>query len=298
MTKRLVVTGGNGQLGKTISAIVDSGVLPTNLEVDVLDRATLDVSVRDAVTATLNDLRPDVIINGAAYTAVDKAEQEEDLAYAVNATGAANIAHWVAQNKAKLIHISTDFVFDGNNSRPYADDARAFPLGAYGRSKLAGEQLVQQILPAGSAIVRTSWLYSEHGHNFVKTMLRLMSEREEISVVKDQVGTPTSTHSLAALLLTMAQTQFQTGIFHWTDGGAISWHDFAMQIQQEALQQHLLNRKIPVKAISTAEYPTAARRPAYSVLDRHRTLSRFTCPNQNWEQQLSKVISALVRQAA
>lgn len=298
MTKRLVVTGGNGQLGKTISAISNSGVLPTNLQVHVLDRATLDISEQEAVNSRLDALQPDVIINGAAYTWVDKAEKEEDLAYAVNATGAANIAHWVAKNKARLIHISTDFVFDGNNSRPYADNAKAFPLSAYGRSKLAGEQLVHNILPMGSAIVRTSWLYSEHSSNFVKTMLRLMSEREEIGVVKDQIGSPTSTHSLAALLLTMAQTQFQSGIFHWTDGGAISWFDFALQIQQEGLQQKLLKKKIPIKAITTAEYPTSARRPAYSVLDRRRTQSRFTCPNQSWEQQLSSVISALVRQAA
>lgn len=299
MTKRLLVTGGNGQLGITISGISKSREHhPANLEVQVMDRADLDITQPEMVTKILDDLRPDVIINAAAYTQVDKAEAEESLAQAVNATGAANIARWVATNDARLIHLSTDFVFDGSNTRPYTENAKAIPVNAYGRSKLAGERLVREILPVGSAVVRTSWLYSEFGNNFVKTMLRLMSERDELAVVNDQIGSPTSTHSLAALLLIMAQTQFQSGIFHWTDGGAISWYDFALRIQQEALQQKLLSKQIPIKPISTAEYPTPARRPAYSVLDRRRTLSRFSCPNLTWEQQLAKVISNLSGKAA
>lgn len=293
MTKRLVVTGGTGQLGITIAGMCANKERPANLEVHVLDRQQLDITDPDSVNARLDALQPDVIINAAAYTQVDKAESEEALAHAVNATGAANVARWVAANDARLIHISTDFIFDGSNTRPYSENAKAIPLGAYGRSKLAGERLVLEILPFGSAIVRTSWLYSEHGNNFVRTMLRLMAERDQLGVVNDQIGSPTSTHSLAGLLLTMAQTQFQSGVFHWTDGGAISWYDFALQIQQEARQQKLLSKKIPVKAISTDEYPTPARRPAYSVLDRRRTQSRFTCPGESWEQQLSKVIAAL-----
>ncbi|MSR11214.1 MAG: dTDP-4-dehydrorhamnose reductase [Gammaproteobacteria bacterium] len=296
MTKSIVVTGSNGQFGATIANLCKAREHPANLEVQVLDRAALDITQPDIVNKVLDELQPDVIINAAAYTQVDKAEAEEAEAHAVNATGAANVARWVAANKARLIHISTDFVFAGNNSRPYTESAEANPLGVYGRSKLAGERLLLEILPLGSAIVRTSWLYSEHGNNFVKTMLRLMAEREQVSVVNDQIGSPTSTHSLATLLLTMAQTQFQRGIFHWTDGGAISWYDFAVRIQQEALQHNLLSTQIPVKPISTAEYPTAARRPAYSVLDRRRTLSRFTCPGLTWEQQLRHVIVELARQ--
>jgi len=293
MARRVLVTGGNGQLGQTLSKLSEAKGQSAKLTINILDRAELDITDPAAIDTRLNDLRPDVIINAAAYTQVDKAETEEDKAYLVNATGAANLAQWVGDHDARLIHISTDFVFDGKNSRPYTEEAETFPLGAYGRSKLAGEQLLRERLPVGSAIIRTSWLYSEFGNNFVKTMLRLMSERDELGVVNDQIGSPTSTHSLAELLLNMAQTQFKSGIFHWTDGGAISWYDFARQIQKEALQQQLLSKAIPLRAISTADYPTPARRPAYSVLDRRRTLSQFSCSSLTWEAQLARVIAAL-----
>ena len=295
MARRLLVTGGNGQLGRTIAKLCEAKGQSAKLSITILDRAQLDITDKVATASVLDNLHPEVIINAAAYTQVDKAESEEDQAYAVNATGAANLAHWIANNNARLIHVSTDFVFNGASSRPYTEDAETAPLGAYGRSKLAGEQLVHDLLPVGSAIVRTSWLYSEFGNNFVKTMLRLMSERDQIGVVNDQIGSPTSTHSLAELLLNMAQTQFKSGIFHWTDGGAISWYDFALQIQREALHQHLLSKEIPVKAISTAEYPTPARRPAFSVLDRRRTLSKFSCSSLTWEAQLANVIAALAK---
>lgn len=297
MTIRLIVTGGNGQLGMTIADAVKARGNPANLELHVLDRNTLDITSPAAIEQTLNGLRPDVIINAAAYTQVDKAEAEEARAHAVNAEGAGNLCRWAAANDARVIHISTDFVFEGTHTRPYTESAKTIPLGAYGRSKLAGERQVREILPFSSAIVRTSWLYSEYGNNFVKTMLRLMGERDEIGVVNDQTGSPTSTHSLAELLLTMAQTQFQSGIFHWTDGGSITWYEFARQIQQEALSQGLLSSEIPIRAIGTADYPTPARRPAYSVLDRRRTLSRFSCPDQSWEQQLSRVVARLAQQA-
>lgn len=298
MAKRILVTGGGGQLGLTIANLMQARGSVANLDVQILSRAELDITDPASIDSVLKSLKPDVIINAAAYTQVDKAESEEALAHAINAEGAANLARWVAGRDTRFIHLSTDFIFDGEATRPYVENARANPLGAYGRSKLAGERLVREILPSGSAIVRTSWLYSEYGNNFVRTMLRLMKERDEIGVVKDQIGSPTSTHSLAELLLNMAKTQFQSGVFHWTDGGEISWHDFAQQIQFSALQHNLLSREIPIRAISTSEYPTPARRPAYSVLDRRRTLSRFTCPSLAWEQQLTKVISALARQAA
>ena len=295
MARRLLVTGGNGQLGRTIAQLCEAKGQSAKLSITILDRAQLDITDKVATASVLDNLHPEVIINAAAYTQVDKAESEEAQAYAVNATGAANLAHWVASKNARLIHVSTDFVFNGASSRPYTEEAETAPLGAYGRSKVAGEQLVRDILPVGSAIVRTSWLYSEYGNNFVKTMLRLMYERDQIGVVNDQIGSPTSTHSLAELLLNMAQTQFKSGIFHWTDGGAISWYDFALQIQREALHQHLLSKEIPVKAISTAEYPTPARRPAFSVLDRRRTLSKFSCSSLTWEAQLANVIAALAK---
>lgn len=294
MPRKLVVTGGNGQLGRTLSALCNAGRQPPVLDVVVLDRASLDITDPEAIASVLGEIAPDCVINGAAYTQVDRAETEVDQAFAVNATGAGNLARWVAAHKkCTLIHISTDFVFDGLADRPYPVDAATRPLGVYGRSKLAGEQQVRELLPISSAIVRTSWLYSEYGNNFVTTMLRLMAERDELGVVADQVGSPTSTHSLANLLLTMAHKQFQSGIFHWSDGHAISWYDFALEIQEQGLEQGLLQRRIPVRAITTADYPTPAQRPAYSVLDRRRTLSRFSCPLDSWQQQLRRVIGEL-----
>lgn len=297
MTQKLVVTGGEGQLGKTLDVLCNAGSQSAVLDVVVLDRLTLDITDPAAIAEILGEIGPDCIINAAAYTQVDKADSDSERAFAVNETGAANLASWVATNGGTLIHLSTDFVFDGKSRRPYLPDAPTAPLGVYGRSKLAGEQRVRALLPIKSAVIRTSWLYSEYGNNFVKTMLRLMSERDEIGVVNDQVGSPTSTHSLASLLLTMARRQFQSGLFHWTDGGSVSWYEFALQIQKEALQQGLLSRKIPVRAITTAEYPTPVRRPAYSVLDRRRTLSRFSCARTEWEHELRSVITELARQA-
>ncbi len=296
MPRKIVVTGGNGQLGKTLSALCEAGAKPAVLDVAVLDRQQLDITDSIAIASVLGSLKPECIINAAAYTQVDKAESDSERAFAINETGVANLASWVAANGGTLLHVSTDFVFDGKATRPYTADAAAMPVGIYGRSKLAGEQQLRRLLPINSAIVRTSWLYSEYGNNFVKTMLRLMSERDEIGVVNDQVGSPTSTHSLAALLLTMAHRQFQSGIFHWTDGGAVSWYEFALQIQREGLQQGLLTRKIPVRPLTTAEYPTPAGRPAYSVMDRRRTLSRFSCPRTSWEQELARVITGLKQQ--
>ena len=297
MPRKLVVTGGNGQLGQTFSVICNAGKQPPVLDVVVLDRHTLDITDPDAIDRVLGDIEPEYVINAAAYTQVDKAESETEQAFAVNVTGAANLASWVAAHKATMIHISTDFVFDGRSTRPYVDDDETAPLGAYGRSKLAGEMAVRELLPINSAIVRTSWLYSEYGTNFVKTMLRLMRERDSIGVVNDQTGSPTSTHSLASLLLTMVHKQFQSGIFHWTDGGSVTWYEFALQIQQEGLRQGLLEAKIPVLPITTAEYPTPARRPAYSVLDRRRTLSRFSCPKVSWQDQLKLVLQEIAGQS-
>ncbi|PCJ27811.1 MAG: dTDP-4-dehydrorhamnose reductase [SAR86 cluster bacterium] len=294
----MVLCGAAGQLGQTLQALWPASVLCQHFNLVALSREDLDICNKGDVRAKLSSLNCKLLINAAAYTAVDQAEEEQDNAFAINDTGVENLATWAAENHAWLIHISTDFVFDGNGSSPYLPDSETKPIGAYGRSKLAGEQQIQRLLPDSGVIIRTSWLYSEYGNNFVKTMLRLMKERPELKVVNDQIGSPSSTHSLAELIFAMICKAHDcgeqvSGIYHWSDGGNISWFDFALAIQKQALQQGLLSTQIPVQPITSNEYPTPAKRPAYSVLDRSLTLSTIDCSNLNWEQQLQIVINKI-----
>jgi dTDP-4-dehydrorhamnose reductase len=288
----IVVTGATGQLGQTLAQLWAESPLP-QYQLKVLNRSELDITKAEMTEAVLSELKPSVVINAAAYTQVDKAESDSESAALMNAQAVGTIANWVAANQARLIHISTDFVFDGTSKTPYAADQQTKPLGIYGASKLAGEQRIQAVANECSAIVRTSWLYSEHGNNFVKTMLRLMGEREQLSVVSDQVGSPSSTRGLADLIFAMIPHQGYQGIYHWTDGASISWFEFAQEIQDQALQEGLLSKAIPISRISTIDYPTPARRPAYSVLDRSRALAEFECPTKHWKTQLRLVIKEL-----
>lgn len=294
----IIVSGANGQLGRTLQALWPSSRLSESFNLTALSRDELDITSAKDVEAKLTALNANIIVNAAAYTAVDQAEQERDKAFAVNEQGVVNIASWAAENQAWLLHISTDFVFDGEADSPYKPESTATAVGAYGESKRAGELRLQQLLPVAGSIIRTSWLYSEYGNNFVKTMLRLMRERSELSVVNDQLGSPSSTHSLAAVIFAMIRnSQIQGeqagGIYHWSDGANISWFDFAREIQQLGLQYGLLDTEIPINPIASSEYPTPARRPAYSVLDRSRTFAEFDCPELDWKQQLAIVIQAI-----
>ena len=288
----IVVTGATGQLGQTLAQLWAESPLPQS-QLKVLSRSELDIAKAGMTDAVLSELKPSVVVNAAAYTQVDKAESDSESAALVNAQAVGSIARWVAANQAQLIHISTDFVFDGTSNTPYTPDQQTGPLGAYGSSKLAGEQQIQVLANERSAIVRTSWLYSEFGNNFVKTMLRLMDEKEQLSIVNDQIGSPSSTHGLAALIFAMILHQRYQGIYHWTDGASISWFEFAQEIQGQALKEGLLSKAIPISRISTIDYPTPARRPAYSVLDRSRALGEFECPTEDWKVQLSLVIKEL-----
>lgn len=297
----LVVIGAGGQLGKTLQALWPSSQLSQYFNLIPLSREQLDIRSSKAVEAKLSALDANLIINAAAYTAVDQAEQDRENAFASNEQGAANIASWAATNEAWLIHISTDFVFDGEAVSPYEPASEPSPIGVYGESKLAGEVKVQQLLPNAGTIIRTSWLYSEFGNNFVKTMLRLMKERSELSVVDDQIGSPSSTHSLAAVIFAMIRKAHSceeqgSGLYHWSDGARISWFDFAQAIQQQGLQYGLLTTEIPIRPIASSEYPTPARRPTYSVLDRSKTLAEFDCPDLDWKQQLAVVIQAIANE--
>jgi dTDP-4-dehydrorhamnose reductase len=288
----ILVTGASGQLGQTLARLWERSHIP-QYQFSALPRTQLDIGKPDLAAAVLSELQPTVIVNTGAYTQVDKAESEGDAAYLINEAGTATLASWAAQNEAQLLHISTDFVFDGSSTSPYLPNSQTSPLGVYGASKLAGEKALLAADDGNGAIIRTSWLYSEYGNNFVKTMLRLMGERDAVSVVDDQIGSPTSSHSLAQLIFAMIQKRDYRGIYHWTDGGSMSWFEFAQQIQSQALQAGILSKAIPITPIATSEYPTPAQRPAYSVLDRSRALEDFECPGLDWKQQLADVIAEL-----
>jgi len=288
----IVVTGATGQLGQTLSRLWSESPLP-QYQFKALDRSELDLSQADSAIAVLTELKPSVIVNAAAYTQVDKAESDSIDVYRINAGAVGRIAAWSAENDARLIHISTDFVFGGASKTPYEPGQQKNPLGVYGASKLAGERQIQALAKRRSTVIRTSWLYCEYGNNFVKTMLRLMGEKDQLSVVDDQRGSPTSTHGLAALIFAMILNRNAAGIYHWTDGGSITWFEFALEIQRQGVQEGLLSKVIPISPISTSEYPTPARRPAYSVLDRSRTLTDFDCPSADWQAQLNRVLKEI-----
>lgn len=280
---KALIVGSKGQLGRGLAATAPAGV-----DVVAHDIDTLDITDGAAVMALVQTERPDLILNAAAYTAVDKAESEESLALAINATAVGHLAEAARAGGAHLVHVSTDFVFDGVSGIPYAPDARPAPTSAYGRTKLEGERLAG----AEALIVRTAWVYAPQGGNFVRTMLRLMGERPEVRVVADQIGTPTYAPGLATALWAMAAEKL-TGIYHYTDAGAASWYDFAVAIQEEALAAGLLTQAVPVIPIAAIDYPTPATRPHYSVLDKTSTYAALGGPAPHWRINLRMMIAAL-----
>jgi dTDP-4-dehydrorhamnose reductase len=252
---------------------------------------TLDITDKAAVAALVQEVRPNLLLNAAAYTAVDRAESEESAALAVNGTAVGLLADAVRSVGARLVHVSTDFVFDGKAGTPYRPDATPNPLGAYGRTKLAGERLAGP----DALIVRTAWVYAPTGQNFVRTMLRLMRDRDAVRVVADQIGTPTYAPGLARAIWDLAG-QGARGIYHYTDSGVASWYDFAVAIQEEALVAGLLDRKVPVTPINTADFPTPARRPTFSVLDKTSLFAALGGPTPHWRQNLRTMIAAIQAQ--
>jgi dTDP-4-dehydrorhamnose reductase len=253
-------------------------------------RRDLDISDREAVANYVSRAKPDVIINTAAYTAVDKAEGEQALADAINGSAVAYLAESATANNARFVHISTDFVFDGTAHAPYTPEAPTNPLSVYGRSKLAGERAA--LAHQTALIIRTAWVYAAHGNNFVKTMLRLMAERDEVRVVTDQISTPTHATSLARSVWGLIAAEAK-GIYHATDAGTASWYDFAVAIQEEALALGLLDRAVPVIPIPTSAYPTPAKRPHYSVLDTSATWDALGVPAAHWRVELRTMLQQL-----
>lgn len=286
---RVLITGADGQVGRATAAAAQGGV-----ECRAVGRGALDITQPAQVEACIGEFAPDVVINCAAYTAVDAAEQNADLAARVNIDGPRNLAAAVAAcSGARLLHISTDFVFDGRACSPYAPSAPPAPLSVYGRTKLAGEQAVLDTLGSRAVVLRTAWVYAAQGRNFLLTMLRLMRERGGVRVVCDQVGTPTAAASLADVLWLFAQRAELSGTFHWTDAGVASWYDFAVAIAEDAAACGLLPPGITVQPIATEEYPTAAVRPPYSVLDTRTTRNALGLTGMHWRARLRSVLQEL-----
>lgn len=287
---KILITGSEGQLGRTLIPLL------TQHQLEAHDRPTLDLTDAAAVAAKFAAFRPDVVINAAAYTAVDKAESDVATADQINHLAVATLARECARHGARLIHVSTDFVFDGNSGRPYPPEAACHPINVYGKTKLDGENAVRQLLPEQGTIIRTAWLYSPHGSNFVKTMLRLMRERPQLKVISDQVGSPTSTATLADMILRMLTHPPVAGLYHCTDAGVASWYDFAVAIQEEGLRTGLLSQAVDIQPIPTTEYPTPAARPAYSVLDKAKSYAAGLLSPVHWRTPLRRVVEELARQ--
>ena len=281
---KALLIGANGQLGRTLSQFV-----PGNVSLEALDLPAIDITDRERVEKIVSAVLPDVIINTAAYTAVDRAEDELSLAFSINADGPKNLAKAAVEYSARLIHISTDYVFDGTACRPYPPDAVCNPLGVYGKSKWEGEKQVQSIID-DHVIVRTSWLYSRYGNNFVLTMLRLMREKKELRVVADQIGSPTWAATLADAIWRIAVKPELTGTYHWSDAGVASWYDFAVAIQEEAIGLGILDHGIPIHPIASKDYPQKAKRPFYSVLGCQHSWHDLDVVPMNWRIALRNAI--------
>jgi dTDP-4-dehydrorhamnose reductase len=286
---RVLITGSGGQVGRELLRAA-----PSDADVRALSRSELDISDEAAVRAMVKEYAPTVIINAAAYTAVDRAETERELAWQVNAIAPRMLAESAASlGHCRLIHISSDYVFSGESPRPFNTDDEPAPINEYGRSKLGGERAVHEALGAAAVIVRSSWVYSAHDRNFLHTMLRLMRQGRAVRVVADQIGSPTSAASLARALWAFAARPGLSGLHHWTDAGVASWYDFAVAIADQAASAGLLPDGIEVTPIGTADYPLPARRPACSLLDKRGTIAALGTGPEHWARSLRATLQSI-----
>lgn len=282
--KKILVTGANGQLGQCLQKISSQF---EEFEFIFTDSETLDITNKEEVNDFFWQNAPDFCINAAAYTAVDLAETDIEKAFLVNADGTENLAEACAENNAQFIHVSTDYVFDGENNLSYTEEDFTNPLGVYGASKLAGDELALEVNPC-SVILRTSWVYSEFGKNFVKTMLNLFTTKEELNIVADQFGQPTNANDLAEAIMKIIKSEKITpGIFNFSNLGRISWFDFAKKIAE------LSDAKIKLNAIETSQYPTPAKRPKNSVLDLDKISKTYGIQLKPWEESLEDCVQIL-----
>jgi dTDP-4-dehydrorhamnose reductase len=291
---RWLVTGAAGMLGRDLTALLTA----RDAEFTALTRADLDITDGAAAASAVSAVKPDVVVNCAAWTAVDAAEEHEAQALAINGHGPANLAAACAALGAVLVHPSTDYVFPGDASAPYAEDAAPAPAGAYGRTKLAGEQAVLGALPHASYVVRTAWLYGAHGKNFVKTMLRLARGDVAPGVVADQYGQPTWTADVAAKIYDLVGSAAPAGIYHATSSGQTTWFGFAEEIFRlyhdlETQKSDTERERLTPRPVTTAEYPTPARRPAYSVLGHAAWHAAGIAPIGDWKEALHRAFPAI-----
>ncbi|MCC2617230.1 dTDP-4-dehydrorhamnose reductase [Aestuariibacter halophilus] len=284
---KVLILGKNGQLAQALIATAPEGVT-----VSVSDRHVLDLGVLERIQPHIIECQPDIVINATAYTAVDKAEDEPKLAHRINAEAVNNLVEACKKVNARLVHVSTDFVFDGSQNTPYRPTDRVAPLSVYGASKLAGEDAVRKL--ENFAIIRTAWVYSATGQNFVKTMLRLMNEREELGVVYDQVGGPTFADNLAMAVWKAALTPSLNGTFHYTDAGVASWYDFAYEIHRQGVVKGLIpNNPFVLKPILSGQFKTKAVRPHYSVLDCSDLIEPLNIRRPHWTAALADCLDLI-----
>ena len=284
---RVLVLGAGGQVARAVARVMSGPH-----EIFVRTHAELDIGDAESLDRTLAQTQADWIVNGAAYTAVDLAEEEPARAAAINDAAVGTVAAAASQARARLLHLSTDFVFDGAANRAYLPDDAAKPLSVYGATKLAGEKKARDG-ECAAIVLRTAWVYSAAGKNFVLTMLKLMREREQVRVVGDQIGTPTWATGIAYAIRDLLEVGAPAGVYHWTDLGLASWYDFAVAIQDEALERGLLKRAVSIVPIATSEYPTRARRPAFSVLDSKATCDVVASPAMHWRHNLRMMLDEL-----
>ena len=277
---RVLITGAGGQLGKALQATA-----PVNAEISAIDVDDVDLTDSAMLRARLAVEAPEIIINAAAYTAVDRAEEDEELALAINADAVAVMVEAMEKSGGKLVHVSTDFVFDGTSMRAYRPDDKRAPISAYGRTKAAGEDHVRD----QDILVRTACVYAAGGANFVRTMIRLMNERDELGIVSDQVGAPTWATGLAQTIWGLIG-KGATGTFHHSDAGEISWFDFAVAIAEEAQEVGLIERIPVIRPIATSDYPTPAKRPAFSLLDSSATRELLEDTHTHWRENLRAML--------
>lgn len=281
---KILVTGAYGQLGSEIKDL--SAQYAENTFV-LVDREEMPLDDLDKVLEVISTVNPDLIVSGGAYTAVDKAESEAELVDLINHQAVATMAKWAKDNNKKLIHISTDYVFQGNSSTPLKEEEPTDPINIYGLTKQKGELAITES-GADAIIIRTAWVYSSYGANFVKTMIRLMTDREEISVIADQIGSPTYARDLAQTILAIAHSDKWTkGIYHFSNEGEISWYDFAVAIRE------LRGLDCKINPIPTEQYPTPAKRPKYSLLDKTKIKNTFDAQVPEWKHSLSEMLVKL-----
>jgi dTDP-4-dehydrorhamnose reductase len=287
---KVLISGAQGQVGKELVAISQQ----QGLDVIAAGRKELDITQLKSVEDYIQSNKPEMVINAAAYTAVDKAEDEQDIAYAINKNGAENLATACKEHNIPLLHISTDYVFDGTKKEAYSENDEVSPLGVYGESKWQGEEAIRQQLPQ-HIILRVAWVFGAQGNNFVKTILRLSQERNELNVVADQFGGPSPAKNIAETLISLArqyqkENTLEWGTYHYCGTEKTNWCEFAKEIFKQAKEQGLIEKEMKVNAITTTEYPTPAKRPVNSMLDCSKIKNTFGIEMPNWKKALKEVV--------